>query len=64
MNPGLVNYLEIGLVHQGTRVERVARSLALQLPVGEAAEFPVDEGEKVVHCLPVAPTDLEEKLSY
>jgi hypothetical protein len=64
MNPRLVNYLEIGLVHQGTGVEGVARSLALQLPVGQAAELPVDQGKKVIHGLPVARADLEEKLSY
>jgi hypothetical protein len=64
MNPRLVNYLEIGLVHQGTGVQRVARSLALQLPMGQAAEFPIDQGKKVVHGLPVARADLEEKLSY
>jgi len=45
---------------QGTSVERMTGSLVLQLPVCEAAEFPVDQGEKVVHCLRVAPTNLEE----
>jgi hypothetical protein len=63
MNPRLIHHLEVGLVHQGTRVERMTPSLLLQLPVSEAAEFPVNQRKKVAHRLRVAPSDLEEELS-
>jgi hypothetical protein len=63
MNPRLIDHLEVGLVHQGTSVERMTRSLLLQLPMSEAAEFPVNQRKKVAHCIRVAPTDVEEELS-
>ena len=63
MNPRLIHHLEVGFVHQGTSVERMIRSLLLQLPVSEPAEFPVNQRKEVAHCLRVAPTNLEEEFS-
>ena len=63
MNPRLIHHLEVGLVHQGTSVERMTHSLLLQLPVSKAAEFPVNQRKKVTHRLRVPPTHLEEELS-
>ena len=62
LDPGLINQLQVGLVNQPGGAERVARPLALQLPVGDAPQFPIDEREESVHRIGGTLTDQEEKV--
>jgi hypothetical protein len=44
----LVDQLEVGLVDEGRRGERVSRPLAAQMVVGDVLQFGIDEGEQFV----------------
>ena len=46
---------QVGLVHQGRGLERLARLLADQLPGGQPAQLVVDQREQLAGRLPLPP---------
>ena len=56
LDPRLVDELQVGLVHQGRRLQRVPRPFSLQVHAGQLAEVVVQKREQTVprprDCLP------------
>ena len=60
VDAGLIHQPQIGFIHQGGGLQGMAGPLAAHGAVGDAPEFALDEGNRLVQTLPVASLPAKE----
>src|SRR5262249_30243 len=60
----LVDQLHPGFMHQSRTLQRVARTLAAQVAVGQPAQFAVDERRKLFERTLVTVAPIDEQTGY
>ena len=60
----VIHQTQVGFVHQGAGLERMARALALHIIVRQAAELLINDGRQVVECVLVSIAPRAEQPAY